>query len=108
MIIMSTFNLIMFCVCMFANMGCYQSLDSWMRMYVGMDFIIMVAWSELNLMMVMIGTPFFFKDLSLFIMVDRLYEVWPKISLSLWHNVMMMMLMLYMRVLMKQIMISFR
>ena len=77
-------------------------------MYVGMDFVIMVAWSELNLMMVMISTPFFFKDLSLFIVVDRLYEVWPKISLSLWHNVMMMMLMLYMRVLMKQIMISFR
>ena len=94
MIHMSTFNLIMFCVCVLANVRCYQSLNNWMRMYVRMDFIIMVAWSELNLMMVMIGAPFFFKDLSLFIMVNRLNKVWPKISLSLWHNMMMMMLML--------------
>ena len=94
MIHMSAFNLIMFCVCVLANVRCYQSLNNWMRMYIGMDFIIMVAWSELNLMMVMIGAPFFFKDLSLFIMVNRLNKVWPKISLSLWHNVMMMMLML--------------
>ena len=94
MIVMSTFDLIMFCVCMFTNMRCYQSLNNWMRMYVGMDLIIMVAWSELNLMMVMISAPFFFEDLSLFIMVNRLNKVWAKISLSLWHNVMMMVLML--------------
>ena len=94
MIVMSTFNPIMLIVCVFAYVRCYQSLYNWMRMYVWMNFIIMVAWSKLNWMVVMIGTPFLFKDLPLFIMVDRLNKVRTKISLNLWLDMMMVVLML--------------
>ena len=75
--IMSSFYFKMLIICVLSHVWCHQTSCGWMKMLIRVDSICMMARSKLNLMMVMICAPFFLKDSSFLIVVDRLDKVRP-------------------------------
>ena len=74
---MSSFHLKMLIICMFSNMWCHHTSRGWMNMLIRVDSICLMTRGKLNLMVVMICAPFFLKDSSFLLVVDRLDKVRP-------------------------------
>ena len=74
---MSSLHLKMLIICVFSYVWCHQTSCGWMNMLIRVYSICLMARGKLNLMMVMICAPFFFKDSPFLLVVDRLNKVRP-------------------------------
>ena len=67
----------------------YQQSGSWMGSLLFMDMVSLASLGEFDVVMVVISSPFLFKDLSFSLMVDRLDKVGAQIPLDLSHHMAM-------------------
>ena len=67
----------------------YQQSGSWMGSLLFMDMVSLASLGEFDVVMVVISSPFLFKDLSFSLMVDWLDKVGAQIPLDLSHHMAM-------------------